>query len=169
MASNQEALGALQKKNLDAAMELAQLSIENSQRILELQMQAARDIFESGVSSARAVAQASTPQEALQLRSRYAQETTEKMLACSRGIAQVATELQIEMGRLVSQQFAESGSDVIASMQGMFKNTPLSNDAATKALQDSFDTARRTLEQVVQASSAAFGAATGQGARKPRK
>ena len=37
MASKQEQLNELQKKNLEAAMRLAQMSIENSQRIMEIQ------------------------------------------------------------------------------------------------------------------------------------
>ena len=40
MANKQEQqqLNEIQKKNLEAAMRLAQLSIENSQRIMELQV-----------------------------------------------------------------------------------------------------------------------------------
>ncbi|MBS0553745.1 MAG: phasin family protein, partial [Proteobacteria bacterium] len=37
MAGKQEQMNELQKKNLEAAMRLAQLSIENSQRIMEIQ------------------------------------------------------------------------------------------------------------------------------------
>jgi phasin family protein len=160
MADQTAALGALQKKNLEAALRLAQVSIENSQRILELQMQASREIFESGVASARAMSEADTPQAALQLRTRYAQETTEKVLACSRGIAEVTVQLQTEMGRMVSEQITEGGQDVLAAMQKMLTHGPMGNETAARALQESFEAANRTLQQVVQASTAAFGAAT---------
>ena len=53
MANKQEQqqLNEIQKKNLEAAMRLAQLSIENSQRIMELQVGTAKSLFEEGVAA----------------------------------------------------------------------------------------------------------------------
>ena len=83
----EETVAAMQKKSLDSAMKLAQLSIENSQRILQLQMQTAKDMFEDGVSNVQSLSQVKTPQEAMELRARYAQHAAEKMLSTSRNIA----------------------------------------------------------------------------------
>ena len=40
-----EQLSEIHRKNMEAAMRLAQLSIENSQKVMALQSQLARDLF----------------------------------------------------------------------------------------------------------------------------
>ena len=152
----EQAVTSLQKKNLDAAVGLAQLSIENSQRILALQMQAAREIFEGSVDGTRALTQAKSPQEAMELRARYAQQTAEKMFACSRDIAGITAEVQTAMSKLVSQQLTSGSQEMIDAMQGMLKGMPLNNHAAAEAMQSTFEAARKTLEQVAHASAEAF-------------
>jgi len=69
MATKQEQqLNEIQKKNLEAAMRLAQLSIENSQRIMELQVGTAKSLFEEGVANAKALSGVKDPAEAMSLR-----------------------------------------------------------------------------------------------------
>ena len=48
MAGKIEQFSELQRKNMEAAMRLAQLSIENSQRIMALQTELAKEMFQSG-------------------------------------------------------------------------------------------------------------------------
>lgn len=155
----EQAVAALQKKNLESAMRLAQLSIENSQRILQLQMQVARDMFEGGVESARAMSQVKTPQEAMELRARYAQQAAEQMFSCSRSIAEITSEVQGEMSKMVSAQLASGSQDMIEAMQGFLQGMPMNSHAAAEALQNTFDAARKTMEQVAKASSDAFNSA----------
>lgn len=152
----EEAIAALQQKNLESAMRLAQLSIDSSQRILQLQVEVARDIFEGGVSGAKALAQVKSPQEAVELRTRYAQQTVEKMLACSQSISSITSEMQGELGKLMSDQLNKGSQEVFDAMQQMLVGMPFNGNAATEALQHTFDTARKTLEQVSKASSDAF-------------
>lgn len=162
----EEALAALQQKNLESAMRLAQLSIENSQRILQLQVGVARDIFDDGVASAKALASCESPPDAMALRSRYAQQAAEKMFACSRNIAGITAEMQAEMARLVSEQLDAGGREVFDSMQQMLAGMPLNSHAAAEAMQHTFDTARKTLEEVARASSEAFASFAAPGTRK---
>jgi phasin family protein len=156
----EQSVAAMQKKHLESAMKLAQLSIDNSQRILQLQMQIAKEMFEDGVSNVQSLAQVKTPQEAMELRARYAQNAAEKMLSTSRNIAEITSEVQSEMSKLVSQQLSSGSQELIDAMQGFLKGMPLNNHAAAEAMQTTFETARKTLEQVAKASSEAFGAVT---------
>lgn len=164
---SEEVVSVMQKKNLDAAVRLAQLSIENSQRILQMQMSIAKELFEDGVANAQALAQVKTPQEAMELRTRYAQQAAEKMFACSRGIADVTSEVQTEMGKLVSQQLSSGSHEMIEAMQSFLKGMPMNSHAAAEALQSTFDAARKTLEQVAKASSEAFSSIAA--SSKPKK
>lgn len=162
----EETVATMQKKNLDSAMRLAQLSIENSQRILQLQMQTAKDMFEDGVSNVQSLSQIKTPQEAMELRARYAQSAAEKMLATSRNIAEITSEVQAEMSKLVSQQLTSGSQDLMEAMQGFMKGMPLNSHAAAEAMQTTFENARKTLEQVAKASSDAFNAVSQSGKKR---
>lgn len=168
MASKQDQFNELQKKNLEAAMRLAQLSIENSQRIMEIQVSTAKSLFEEGVENAKALSTTQDPKNLLELRTQFAQATTEKMLACAREIAEITSRAQAEVGKLVGEQLTTGSSDVFEAMQKMFKGMPITDQNAMGAIQTAMDTTRAAFEQVTRASAEAFQAFTG-GAGKPRK
>ena len=74
MASKVEQFSELQRKNMEAAMRLAQLSIENSQRIMAIQSELARELFQDSVANAKAQTSAKDPQSVMSLRAQYAQD-----------------------------------------------------------------------------------------------
>ena len=156
MATKQDQFNEIQKKNLDAAMRLAQMSIENSQRIMELQVATAKSLFEEGVENAKALSSAKDPKDLLTLRAQYAQSTTEKMLACAREMAEMASRTQAEVGKLVSEQLSSGGKDVFEAMQKMFTGMPITDQNAMSAIQSAMDTTRSAFEQMARASTEAF-------------
>lgn len=165
MAGKQEQMNELQKKNLEAAMRLAQLSIENSQRIMEIQVSTAKTLFEEGVQNAKALSAVKDPQEMMNLRTQFAQSTTEKMLACAREIAEITTRAQAEVGKLVGEQLTTGGHDIFEAMQKMFKWMPITDQNALGAMQSAMDTTRAAFEQMTRASTEAFQAFTQQGVK----
>lgn len=157
MVQKQEQFNELQKKNLDAAMRLAQLSIENSQRIVELQVETAKALFEDGVQNAQALSSVHDPKELVELRTRFAQTTTEKMLGCARKIAEITTETQAEFGRMVGQHLTSGSKEVMETMQKMLTGMPVASHQSGDAIQNAMETARNAFEQIAQASTQAFG------------
>lgn len=156
MAGKQDQFNELQKKNLEAAMRLAQLSIENSQRIMEIQVTTAKSLFEEGVQNAKALSSVKDPKDLMDLRTHYAQSTTEKMLACAREIAEITTSTQAEVGKLVGEQLSTGGHDIFEAMQKMFKGMPITDHNALGAMQTAMDTTRAAFEQMTRASTEAF-------------
>jgi len=156
MATKQDQFNELQKKNLEAAMRLAQMSIENSQRIMELQVTTAKSLFEEGVKNAQALSSAKDPQTLLELRTKFAQTSTEQMLACAREMAELASRTQSEVGKLVGEQLTSGGQDMFEAMQKMFTGMPITDQNAMTAIQTAMDTTRAAFEQMTRASSEAF-------------
>ncbi len=167
-ANKQDQFNELQKKNLEAAMRLAQLSIENSQRIMEIQVSTAKSLFEDGVQNAKAQTTAQNPKDVVELRAQYAQTTTEKMLACAREIAEITTRTQTEVGKLVSEQLTTGSQDVFEAMQKVLKGLPITDQNALNSFQTAVDTTRAAFEQITRASTEAF-QAFGQMPGKGRK
>lgn len=164
-ANKQDQFNELQKKNLEAAMRLAQLSIENSQRVMEIQVATAKSLFEEGVQNAKALASIKDPKQAVELRTQYAQTTTEKMLSCAREIANITTRTQAEVGKLVGEQLSTGSHDVFESMQKMFQGMPITDQNALNAMQTAMDTTRSAFEQMARASTEAFQAFTQSGGK----
>ena len=157
MTKTSEPFGELHQKSIDAAMKLTQLSLENSKRLMDLQVETARTLFEDGVKNAKALAEAKDPQAAMQLRAQFAQETTQRLLETARRMGEISAETQAEFNRMVGQQMATSGQEMMESFQKLFSGFPGGSQSAMASVQQAFETARSAMDQIAKASTAAFG------------
>lgn len=156
MVAKIEQFTELHRKNMETAMRMAQLSIENSQRIMALQSELAKEMFQSGVENAKALTTARDPQSALQLRTEYAQETTQRMVAAAQQIAEISNGARAEFARLVTEQLASGSQDMTESMQAFMKNLPGQTPNMMESFQQAIATANQAFEQITKASTAAM-------------
>lgn len=160
MAANKEQFSELNRKNMEAAMRMAQMSIENSQRVVTLQNELARELFNDGVENARAQSAAKDPQEILRLRTEYAQETARKVMAVAQQVAALSNDSRVEFSRMLTEQLASGSQDMIDAFQGFFKVMPGQNANVLDVMQKAMATANSAFEQMAQASTAAFSGMT---------
>jgi len=160
MAAKPEQVNEIHKKSLEAAVQLAQLSIENTQRVIEVQVAVAKSLFEDSVNNAKALSAIQNPQEAVQLRTRFAQNSAEKVFAGAREIAEIATKAQSQIGKFVGEQLSNSSSEILEAIQQMFQGLPIADQSTMSAIQSTLDTTRSAVEQLTRASSEAFQAFT---------
>lgn len=159
-------LTELNRRNMEAAMRLAQMSIENSQRVMALQNELAREMFQQGVDNARSLASAKDPQQLMQLRTQYAQETAQQMMAAAQKVAEIGNEARAEFTRMLTEQLASGNQEMVDAFQGFFKVMPGQNNNFMEIMQQSMATANSAFEQIAQASAAAFGGMPGAAAPK---
>jgi len=157
MVGKTENFTELNRKNMEAAMRLAQLSIENSQRVMALQSELARELFQQGVENAKAQTTAKDPQEVLRLRNLYAQETAQKMMAAAQKVAEIGNDARTEFSHMLTEQLASGSQEMIDAFQGFFKTMPGKNANVMEVMQQAVATAKSAFEQIAQASTAAFG------------
>jgi phasin family protein len=155
MASKHE-FGEIQRKNMEAAMRLAQLSIENSQRIMALQSQLARELFQDSVEQAKAHTGSTDPQDIMKLRAQFAQETTQKMVAVAQQVAEIGNTARVEFSRLLTEQLAAGSQDMVDAFQTFFKALPGQNPNLMATMQQAMSNANSAFEQMTNASRAAF-------------
>lgn len=156
MAGKTENFSELNRKNMEAAMRLAQLSIENSQRVVALQNELARQLFTDGVENARAQSGTTDPQEVLRLRAQYAQDTAQKMMVTAQRVAEVGNEARVEFARMLTEQLASGSQEMADAFQGFFQTMPGQNANMMEVMQQAMSTAQGAFEQIAQASAAAF-------------
>ncbi len=157
MAGNIEHFSELHRKNMEAAMRMAQLSIENSQRIMALQSELAKEMFQSGVENAKAQTGTQDPQAMMALRTQYAQETTKRMVAAAQQIAEIGNSARAEFTRLVTEQLASGSQDLTESLQSFMKNLPGQAPNMMESFQQAIASANAAFEQITKASTAAMG------------
>ncbi|WP_126445142.1 MULTISPECIES: phasin family protein [Sulfuricystis] len=154
MAGTNEQFSELNRRNMEAAMHLAQLSIENSQRVLALQNELARELFDDGVANARALAAAKDAQEVMRLRAEYAQETTRKMMAVAQQVAEIGNESRAAFARLLTEQLASGSQEMADAFQGFLKTLPGQSPNLLEMMQQAMASANSAFEQIAQATTA---------------
>lgn len=160
MTVKNETLNELNRKNMEAAMRLAQLSIENSQRVMSLQNELARELFNEGVANAKAQAGAKDPQDVLRLRAQYAQDTAQKMMVTAQKVAEIGNEARVEFSRMLTEQLASGRQEMTDAFQGFFKTMPGQSANMLEMMQQAMATANSAFEQIAQATGAAFSGMT---------
>lgn len=153
MAAKNE-FSEIQRKNMEAAMRLAQLSLENSQKIMSVQAELARALFHESVEQARTAA--TDPESLVALRARYTQETTQKMIAAAQEIAGIGNETRVEFSRLLTEQLAAGSHDMAEAFQSFFKSLPGQNNNLLETMQQAMANANSAFDQMARASAAAF-------------
>jgi phasin family protein len=156
MVGKTENFNELNRRNMEAAMRLAQLSIENSQRVMALQSELARELFQQGVENAKAQTAAKDPQEVLRLRNAYAQDTAQRMMQAAQKVAEIGNDARTEFSHMLTEQLASGSQEMIDSFQSFFKTMPGQNANMMEVMQQAMATAKGAFEQITQASSAAF-------------
>ena len=168
MVGKSENFSELNRKNMEAAMRLAQLSIENSQRVMALQSELARDLFQQGVENAKAQTTAKDPQEVLRLRNVYAQETAQKMMQAAQKVAEIGNDARTEFSHMLTEQLASGSQEMIDAFQGFFKTMPGQNANVMEVMQQAVATAKGAFEQMSQAFNGCLRQHGEHGAKKRR-
>ncbi|MCL2591044.1 MAG: phasin family protein [Betaproteobacteria bacterium] len=155
-AKPEQQFNEIQKKSLEAAVQLAQLSIENTQRVIEVQVAVAKSLFEDSVNNAKALSGIRNPQEAVQLRTRFAQNSAEKVFAGAREITEIATKAQAQISKLVGEQITSNSTEILGTIQQMFQGLPIADEGTISAIQNTLNTTRTAVDRLTRASSEAF-------------
>ncbi|MFA6312500.1 MAG: TIGR01841 family phasin [Sterolibacterium sp.] len=156
MTVKTEQFSELHRKNMEAAMKLAQMSIENSQRIIALQVDAAKKLFQESAESAKALSSIKDPQDAVALRTQYTKATAEMMMETARQIAEIGNASRTEFSHMMTEQLASGSKDMMETFQSFFSTLPGQNNNVMDTMQKAMATANNAFEQIAKASAAGF-------------
>lgn len=159
MTVKTEQFSELHRKNMEAAMKLAQMSIENSQRIIALQVEAAKKLFKESTESAKALSSIKDPQDAVALRTQYTKATAEMMMETARQIAEIGNASRTEFSHMMTEQLASGSKDMMETFQSFFSTLPGQNNNVMETMQKAMATANNAFEQIAKASAAGFDSA----------
>src|SRR3970282_1544043 len=163
MYQTPEQLVAITKPNLEAAMKFAGVAFQGAERILDLQLKAARSAFADSVENAKTLAAVKDLQQLAALKDTMAQPTIEKATAYAKSVYDVATATQAEIGKLVEEQVAEFNKQVVAALDKMVKTAPAGSEVGIAALKSgiaavnsAYDNVSKVAKQFTEATQSNF-------------
>lgn len=148
MYQTPEQLMAINKANLEAAMKFAGVAFQGAERILDLQLKAARSAFADTVESAKSIAAAKDLQQLAALRESMTQPTIEKATAYAKSVYDATTATQAEIGKLVEEQVAEFNKQVVAALDKMVKTAPAGSEVGIATLKSAIATVNASYENL---------------------
>lgn len=167
---------AINKANLETAMKFAGVALQGAERILDLQLKAARSAFADSVENTKTIAAVKDLQQLAALKDAMAQPTIEKATAYAKSVYDVATSTQAEIGKLLEEQVAEFNKQVVAALDKMVKTAPAGSEvgiatlkSAIAAVNASYENVSKVAKQFTEVSQANFEAVAKQAAEGVKK
>ncbi len=157
----------LQKGQMDAAFALGQTFFDATERMIELNLAAAKATLEESVESVQALMSAKDVQEFVALTSALSQPTLEKAVSYSRTVYGIANGAGTEVSRIFESQIAENNKKVVQLIDFAAKNAPAGSESAVAAIKNAlaaantaYDTFNRAAKQAVDFAESNVTAAT---------
>jgi phasin family protein len=174
-----EQLIAMNKANLEVAMRFAGVALEGAERMMDLQIKAAKTAFADSIEGAKALAAVKDMQQFAALKDNLAQPSLEKATAYAKSIYDVATSTQAEFGKLAEAQVADFNKQVVTVLDKMIKTAPAGSEvgiaaikSAIAAVNSSYDNLTKVAKQFSEATQSNMESVAKQavnGAKKARK
>jgi phasin family protein len=179
MYQTPEQFVAINKANLEVAMKFAGVALQGAERILDLQLNAAKTAFADSVENAKAIAAVKDLQQLAALKDSMAQPTIEKATAYAKSVYDVTTATQAEFGKLVEEQVSEFNKQVVTALDKMVKTAPAGSEVGIAALKSgiaavnsAYDNVSKVAKQFTEATQSNFESVVKQttnGAKKAKK
>jgi phasin family protein len=174
-----EQLVALNKANLEIAMKFAGVAIHGAERMLDLQLKAAKSAYADSIENAKTIAAVKDVKELAALKDELTQPAIEKATAYAKSVYDVTTATQAEFGKLIEEQVSEYNKQVVATLDKFAKNAPAGSEAGIAALKSgitavnvAYDNLSKVAKQLTETTQSSFEAVAKQtvnGAKKAKK
>ena len=152
-----EDLSAAQKQNIEAMMKLSQKAFEGIEKMVELQLNAARASLQETADKFQALMSVKDAQDVVSLNKDIATPNAEKALAYSRTIYDIAAQTSSEFHRLVDAQIADANKKLIDALDDFSRNAPAGSESVVAMMKSSltaansaYETANKAARQVVE-------------------
>ena len=177
-----EQFAVANKANLETLFGLTSKAFEGVERLVELNLQVAKAALTEASDNAKAVLSVKDAQELLALQASLLQPSSEKAIAYSRHLYDIATSTGAEVTKTAEAQFADLQSRFMSAVDAAAKNAPAGTENATSlvksaitAANNAFESANKAAKQAADIAQANFNAVTstamkaGQAATKTAK
>lgn len=163
-----EQIAAANKAQLETLFGLTNKAFESMEKIVELNMAAAKAAMNDVAESAQAALDAKDAQELLAVQARLLQPMAEKTAAYSRHLYEITANSTAELGKVVEAQVQDNQRKFAAALDGLSKNAPAGSEAGIAAMKNmvsaantAFESMQKAVQQAADMAQSNFNAMTG--------
>lgn len=141
------------KSSIEAALTVANITLQSTERLLDLNLKTAKEALDESMRSAKALSEAKNVQDIVALQSTAAQPGIDKAIAYSRSVYEVASQAQTELNKLVEAQMAQVNGEFMAALDKAAKAAPAGSEPAFAAFKSAMamaNTAYDTFSKVAR-------------------
>lgn len=152
-----EEMSEAQKQNIDAMLKLSHKAFEGIEKMVDLQLTAARASLQETAEKFQALMSVKDAQEMMSVNKEIATPSAEKALAYSRTIYDIAAQTSSEVQRLIDSQITDANKKVVDALDEFAKSAPAGSEALIAMMKSSltaassaYETANKAARQVVE-------------------
>ena len=161
-----EQFGDFSKSAVDAAMKFANASFESAERLIALNLEAAKAGLDVTAKNAKSLAAVKDVQELNTVRTKGAETGLEFLVGYSKNVYDISNAAQAQYSSLIEERVAAFQKSVVEGIDKAAKNAPAGTDVAFAALKSgvaaqasAMDTLTKASKQVSNFADTAFKAA----------
>lgn len=159
MSLTAEQIAASSKANVEALLELSQKAFAGVEKIVELNLQAAKASLEESGEHAKALLGAKDAQELIALQAGLLQPASEKLVSYSRQLYEIASATQAEVAKVAEAQLTGVQEKMASLVDGALKNAPAGSENAAALVRSAMSAASNAYDSVQKAAKQAAGVA----------
>ena len=167
MISTPAQVAEFQKTQLDTLFALSHTMFEATEKLVDLNLAAAKALLEESAEKTQAMLGVKDPQELLSVGSGLAQPALEKVVSYNRNVYGIASGASADVSKIFETQIAQGNKQVAELIEFASKNTPTGAEPAVSmfksalaAANTAYDTFNKATKQAVDMAESNFNAAT---------
>jgi phasin family protein len=141
-------VAAAQKANLDVAYGLSAKAFAGVEKLVQLNVAAAKAALNESASHAQALMSAKDAQEVLALQTSAVQPLAEKAAAYGRHVVDIATSASTEFAAALEAKAAETQKAVLSYVDAAAKNAPAGSESAVALFKSAVAASNNAMESV---------------------
>jgi phasin family protein len=146
-----EDVSAQAKNNIEQVLKFAETTADAAEELFELNLKTARAASADAVKQIKALAAAKDVQELTSLQTSFAQANAEKLLGYGRAVYGWSAEAQGEISRLLETQIAEVNKSVAAALDKAAKAAPSGSEFAFAAVKSAITAGNQAYDALTKA------------------
>ena len=154
--SSTEQFSAAARNQLEAQLNLTTTltdkMIDSMEKMMGLNLQAAKAAMEASVSSAHKLLSAKDPQEFFSLSAAQTQPQAEVAMTYGRHLASIASSTQIELNKAAETQLSENSRKLASMFDEVTKLAPAGSENAVAMIKSAIDNASASYEQLTKST-----------------
>jgi len=147
-----ESLAEINQAGYRNALRLATLSLDNIERLAQLNLSTAKSVLAEGAENAKAIAGVKDIPALLALNAQLAEAGVESAVGYSRGVYGIESEAQTAFSAVAEEGWAAYAREVAAWVDQASKNAPAGSQAAVNVLKSTVAATTAAFDQISRAT-----------------